>query len=275
MLQKLSQTIKTNIADIKMRSLGAPLMTADALVQRHCPRYHFDSREQFFPLDLHEYLVNGTQVPGVNAWVTTPQSGVYRISYWCFYIQDCNPHDGGHPFDLERMVVEVDSTDSITGIAYCPHGDTEHMWIRDPQDISSLVDSTGRPVAYVAYCAHGCYPVADEIHRLFGLGNDTILNPVQIELTPRIFSPEVIKIDSIGGSSKSITRRMKMDGSEIPVVNLVRLSQVTRRLLYTAPWEKVWTKARIPLLVAAIMLVLIIIGLKLKARQRRLVVKMK
>lgn len=52
----------------------------------------------------------------------------------------------------------------VTGVFYGPHSSHEHFWVRDPDDLQTLMEGEGgdglRPQVFVSRGKHASYPVA-------------------------------------------------------------------------------------------------------------------
>ncbi|CAM9664288.1 unnamed protein product [Sphacelaria rigidula] len=125
---------------------------------------------------------------------------------------------GGHPYDLEIVIVEVGNSDQkITGVFYGPHSSHEHFWVRNPDDLKRILGEDGnRPRVYVSNGKHASYPISGKVFRLFGLGTDQCMNPQEKNRPLLPLNEETRKVDRIDGKFAGPRRRITRDWSVAP-----------------------------------------------------------
>ncbi|CAM9291755.1 unnamed protein product [Pylaiella littoralis] len=210
-------------------------LSNDELLLKHFPRYFYDEKEIYYPIDLNKYIVDNSTVDGVNGVATRSKD---RENTWLIYMSYYRfdggvPQLGGtgsHEHDLETVIVEIANTDqSVRGVFYGPHSSHEHMWIRDQNDLNEILNNGGRPRVFVSRSKHASYPIRGKVYRLVGFGTDECINPTKRDRPLFILSQHSKNVELIDGTFAGPKKRITRDWSVAP---LTRLSKVrTRRAL--------------------------------------------
>lgn len=153
----------------------------------YCPWYYFDKDEQERPIAFSSSLDQPRQPVYAEFFPSALTPGAFIIAYYMVFRRDngtallgLDAHDG----DYESVLVEISSAGALLGVCYRPHGEEEHFWIRDHDDVMRITDN-GRhgPAVYVSRGKHASYPVSGKIWRLFGIGTDICESPIPIVVT--------------------------------------------------------------------------------------------
>eukprot|EP00903_Cladosiphon_okamuranus_P016537 g15256.t1 len=198
-------------------------LTDDELLRKHYPRYFYDKKEKFFPVDLNAYTADKSAVDGCNGVAAPSKDGEHTwLIYMNYYLYDGGVAKlggkGGHKYDLEIVVVEVKKRGNqrVTGVFYGPHSSFEHMWIRHKDDLKTILNNEGRPRVFVSLGKHASYPVSGRVVRLFGLGTDTCHNPRANDRPLIILDERTRDVERIDGKFGGPKNRISRDWSTAP-----------------------------------------------------------
>eukprot|EP00904_Undaria_pinnatifida_P003239 jgi/Undpi1/12916/HiC_scaffold_7.g02582.m1 len=236
-------------ADSSKDVTGVADVDDDILLRRHFPRYHFDKEETVFPRDINKYMVDKSSSPGCNGTVVRKEDGTVHLIYLNFYLADgglqicgfdctcCTV--GGHPYDLEVVIVELDQTGTLSGLLFAPHGSEEHFWVRDPEDLEAALGGEGgdgaRPKVFVSRGTHASYPVSGTVYRIFGFANDVCNDPVESEIPFVPLEQAAIDLELIDDVFSGPKSKITRDWSVAPVS---RVSSVKYQRLLPA-WSQI------------------------------------
>lgn len=207
------------------------------LLQKHCPLYYTDASEKTKMINLNVYVKEGVknQDSTVTGLVTTQPDGRTLLHYFAFYPRDdglqlfgCFSVDA-HAYDLERVTVELNALQAVTGVCYFPHGEKEHFWIRGHADLEKILVQ-GRTRVYCSRGKHASYPICGTIWRYLGFANDHI-NPVFASVNVVEVNQEVLDHPRIDG----VFRNIPLCLGEIDSLPTIALSRVRFHLLCTLP----------------------------------------
>jgi hypothetical protein len=216
------------------------MTSTDLLLQKHCPLYSTDYRENIFPISLEKYVETKQCVAdnSVVAHLVEKPNDLKHLHYFLYFAADGGMEFfdiafDGHQYDIEHMVVEVNGNDTVTGVLYQPHGSKEHFWIRDPKDLTKILSGGTQPIVYVSRGKHACYPLSDTIFRYFGVASDECEHPVEHNYTAVQASTMLLNTDRIDGVFPGISTRLTVANENKPVV---KLTDVGTRLLFRKFW---------------------------------------
>jgi hypothetical protein len=141
-------------------------------------------------------------------------------------------HVDAHKDDIECVVVEL-TGDKVTGLCYMPHASTEHFWIKDKNDINTILNNSTHPTVYITNSKHSAYPISGPIYRLFFFGNDSCSSPVLRNTNLLMINTYLLKTNSIGEGMVGFGRRITKETNSIAVI---RLKDLQYKQLFVKFW---------------------------------------
>ena len=225
----------------------------ETLAERHCPILFLDGREEYHPIDfmdavIHNRLIEECREDTVVSHTAQRADGGWNVSYFILFAEDTGvsilSHTvSAHKWDIERVDVLLGPDQSITGVVYTPHGDTEDYRIYHPADLEQILVGT-RPVVFVGYGKHATNAVP-VVRRMAGIANDVCRRP-RIRIDPTVYEcPERLwrpyNYTRINNMS-SIRQRVKVTRPES--TRAVRLNKVKNINCLPFRAAKRWFKRR-------------------------------
>jgi NAD-dependent dihydropyrimidine dehydrogenase PreA subunit len=167
-----------------------------ALLQKFCPFYYLDHREDIMPISYSDFALQN-KVTESNSVTGVVQEGFDNTRYLYYFMTFetdgglrccCWKKLGAHYFDLEHVVVHVDENEQMIKMLFCPHGKKEWYWIRNPECIGC------RPCVYVSYHKHASRHRKGIVFRYGGILRDECIYPRKVDCIVTIPSEEVMRV---------------------------------------------------------------------------------
>lgn len=207
------------------------------LLKLHMPVFFFDQKEQLFPVNYTTYISSKiiTNSNNVTCSVLRTSTKIILV-YFLFFLYDAgikvaSKTFDSHQYDIEEIRVELDiNTKYVSGVLYAPHSSLEHLWVRNDDDLKTILINNARPLAYISLNKHAIYAVPGTIFRFGGFAND--------KCNPNIPPPDnftiTIASQSILNSrvSPSITSLQKRLERITDKTKNVKLSSLKTRVLF-------------------------------------------
>lgn len=226
------------------------------LIELYKPYIFIDQNELYNPIDINTYYETGTintttnscvssytdKNITVNYYVTELDESI-QLHYYFFYTNDaglsvcCFNNIGNHICDIEEFVIELSKSttneytqQNIIGLCYMPHGNTEKFWIRNKDDINSILlsdtlnpsNNLTHPKVYIMRGKHGNYPI-NKVYRYLILIDECQSNGQYISTyNLSEINKDVHNFDEHFGSVSGIKHRIKRP-LNYPII---RLNQV-------------------------------------------------
>lgn len=201
------------------------------LIEKFSPIYHFDSQEEYFPIDLNSFNNGRLNKNIVNVYLRELKeisNDLIWIYYICFYTFDsgikvCTPFNcfsknkvSSHEFDFEIVILEINKkSEKICRVCFCPHGLDENFWIAE-NDLELILDknNSDKIHIFVSRGKHASYPVKGIIWRHFGFANDYNNDDRILLLKPIILTSNTINSQIFETKKKCLS----FDYNTIPVI---------------------------------------------------------
>lgn len=204
------------------------------LIEKFAPIYHYDSDEQYFPIDYNSFAQGKYMKHVVNVHLRHINSDTIWIYYICFYThKDIKTGIKNNCFSncclstksnlhcenqFEIVILEIDNSNEIyqkmKRVCFCPHNKEEYFWIGE-KDLSSIQDknNSDKIHVYVSKGKHAAYPLRGVIWRNLGFENDCNNDDIILLLRPILLILE--NLDSMVKE-----HILKFNFAEIPEVPL-------------------------------------------------------
>lgn len=203
-------------------------LTDIELLEKYKPTTYISKTEKYDLVNAIDYFQNNK----INYDNSIMGSIVYNNNKTYLYYFYSFEEDGGknilniktvdaHKDDIEVVIIEL-TGDNITGLCYMPHAPEEHFWIRDKNDLNTIIKNSTHPQAYIANSKHSVYPISGPIYRYFFLGNDNCSNPIIKNTKIILINSYLLKKHSIGrdGNIIGFGRRIAKNTNDIEVIRL-------------------------------------------------------
>ncbi len=222
------EPILSNTTEISTTSNIAitPVSNDMALLEKYKPLTYISKTEKYDLVNAIDYFQNNKINYDSSILCAILELNNKKYLYYFYSFEQ----DGGknildiktvdaHKDDIECVVVEL-TGDKITGVCYMPHATAEHFWIRDTNDLNSILNKSTHPLVYISNDKHSVYPISGPIYRYFFFGNDNCSSPIIKKTNLVMINKYLLNKNSIGEGMVGFGRRIKKDTSSIAVIRL-------------------------------------------------------